>query len=114
MCAKPLLILLTAALAGAAQAAAEPERERIASVVVSFSDLEPARPSDAEVLLERIHEAAWRACGGDARRHSSYEVMPRFVREVFAECRADAVSRAVAEVASPALSAAHAKGLTVD
>jgi UrcA family protein len=112
MSARPLLILLTAALASTAQASAE--RERVLSVPVPLADLDLARERDAERLLERLQTAAWRACGGDPRRHPSYEVMPRYVREVFAECRDDAVAQAVAEVASPALSAVHARRSAVD
>ena len=112
MSARPFLILLTAALASTAQASAE--RERVASVAVPVADLDLARERDAELLLERLQTAAWRACGGDPRRHPSYQVMPSYVREVFAECRDDAVAQAVAELASPALSAVHARQPAVD
>jgi UrcA family protein len=112
MSPKPFLILIAVALTSNAQASVE--RERILSVSVSHADLDLTRAADAGVLLKRFEAAAWKACGGDPRRHPSYEVMPRYVREAFAECRADAVARAVDEVGSPVLSRAHAEHECVD
>lgn len=112
MSPKPFLFLIAVALTTNAQASVE--RERILSVAVSRADLDLTRPADAAVLLQRVETAARKACGGDPRRHPSYEVMPRYVRKAFAECRVDAVARAVDEVGSPMLSRAHAERQCVD
>jgi len=75
------------------------EKRFVGSVRVSYTDLDIARPEDAEVLIDRIKDAAYRACGGDPRRHMSYTLLPVRVEAAFKECREDAVARAVAAVA---------------
>ena len=106
MPARPLLILLTAAIASTAQAAAEPER--IASVTVPLNDLDLTTEAGVTAALARLDQAAYRACGGNPIFHRSYEIMPRETVKVYRECRDDAVARAVAEIAMPALSQARA------
>lgn len=64
----------------------------------------------ARDLLARMDAAARKACGGDARRHSSWKSTPDLARRAFETCRQEAVARAVAELGSPRLAAAHAAG----
>jgi len=103
---RPLLILLAAAVTSHAQAATE--RELIASVRVPLADLNLAAEHDGAQALGRLRDAAYLACGGDARRHPAYKEMPRHTVEVFRECREDALLRAVYEARAPALDRAHA------
>jgi UrcA family protein len=70
----------------------------IASVRVDYSDLDIRKENDARALLERLDRAAFKACGGDARWHPQYNLIPYRVNRVYRECRQEAVSRAVAEV----------------
>jgi UrcA family protein len=105
----PLWIAL-ASLASfpAAQADTRPEKKRlVASVPVTYADLDLNRPADARVLLQRIKQAAYRACGGDPRRHTSYTIIPRRVEMAFRECREDAVAHAITTIHTPALSQAN-------
>lgn len=74
---------------------------------VSYGDLDLSRETDAEILLERIKKAAYRACGGDPRRHPAYTLLSRRVEMAYRECREDAVARAVDSVDAPVLSLAR-------
>jgi UrcA family protein len=80
-----------------------PQPQPLASIRVAYSDLDLSREADARTLLERIGQAAYRACGGNPRRHPTYELMPRYTKAVFEECRNDAVTRAVTTISAPAL-----------
>jgi len=91
-----------------AQAEARPEKkELVTSVRVAYADLDLTRQLDAQLLLSRIQAAAFRACGGNPRRHPRYDVMPGRVEAVFKECREEAVARAIGEMHTPALSQAQ-------
>lgn len=80
-----------------------PQPQPLASVTVAYSDLDLSREADARTLLERIVQAAYRACGRNPRHHPAYEVMPQYTKAVFEECRNDAVTRAVTTIGAPAL-----------
>jgi len=82
---------------------ARAKRDVVAHVHVAFDDLNIENVADARVLLDRLKQAAYRACGGNPRLHSAYEVMPRHTLEVFRECREEALSAAVGEINSPTL-----------
>lgn len=98
----PVWLALTGvALHSAAQAESRLENKRlVGSVRVSYADLDMTRPEDAEVLVARIKDAAYRACGGDPRRHMSYTLLPVRVETAYKECREDAVARAMAAIQS--------------
>ena len=98
----PMWLALTGvAIHSSAQAEARQDsRKFVGSVRVSYADLDLAQPADAEVLLGRIKHAAYRACGGDPRRHMSYTLIPARVEAAYKECREDAVARAMATVES--------------
>lgn len=108
-CAVPACaVLFCIAINPAAQATSlSQERQFVGSVRVSYADLDLTRPSDVEILLERIKKAAYRACGGSPRLHPSYTVMPGRTVMVYKECREDAIARAIDDVDAPALSQAR-------
>lgn len=93
-----------------AQADMRPEKKKlVASVPVTYADLDLNQPADAQRLLGRIKDAAYRACGGDPRQHANYYLMmPGRVESAYRECREDAVARAVAMIPTPALVQAQA------
>jgi UrcA family protein len=99
--------LLCFAINPAAQATASAERELVRAVRVSYADLDLTRQADVQLLLGRIENAAYRACGGDPRQHPSYSVIPRRTEAAFKECREDAIARAVATIDAPVLSQAR-------
>lgn len=97
----------------AASAAAEEVKvagQRIHSVAVSYERSALTGEAAAHDLLDRLNDAAFKACGGDPRHHSFYRSTPDLVKAVFRECQNDAVARAVAEVGSPQLARLHAAG----
>ena len=83
------------------------EKVLVGTVRVAYSDLDLTRKTDVEVLLGRIEQAAYRACGGNPRRHPSYAVMPDRTEAVFKDCREDAITRAIVAVDAPVLSQAR-------
>lgn len=80
----------------------------IGNTVVQMRDLDLQKPADARTLLKRLDQAAYQACGGDPKFHSSYSMTPRRVVSAFAECRAEAVRRAVDQIGNSTLSRAYA------
>lgn len=90
-----------------AQAESRPVKKNfVGSESVVYTDLDLTRESDAEVLLGRIKEAAFRVCGGDPRNHVGYDLMPGRIELAFRECREEAVERAIASVDVPQVTAA--------
>jgi UrcA family protein len=88
----------------ASQAATHPPAKRLVGKArVSYADLDLNRPSDVQILLDRIEEAAYHACGGNPRRHPGYGLIPRRTEAVYAECQRDALARAVRKVNTPLL-----------
>jgi len=99
--------VLCFAINPAAQATPSAEKKLVRTVRVAYADLDLTRQSDVQLLLGRIENAAYRACGGDPRRHPSYGVIPRRTEAVFKECRKDAIARAVGTIDAPVLSQAR-------
>lgn len=93
------------AIQPAAQADSRAEKKLVGSERVVYTDLDLTRASDAQVLLGRIKDAAYRVCGGDPRGHVGYDLMPGRVESAFKECREEAVTRAVASIDMPQLTA---------
>ena len=79
------------------------KRTFVDSVRVSYSDLDLRTDAGARVMFSRLEKAAYDVCGGDPRWHPVYKIRPHHVKEVFRECREDALSRAVASVNERAL-----------
>lgn len=82
-------------------------KQLVGKVRVSFADLDLSRQEDARILLDRIEKAAYRACGGNPRRHPGYGLMPNRTEEVFEECRQEAIARAILDVDAPVLAQAR-------
>jgi UrcA family protein len=93
-----------AVLAAAAPAGAQTTEDPI-SVSVSYADLDIGHAAGAEVLLQRIKSAAVRACGGAPHKRALRQ------RAAFDDCRVTAISQAVAEVNSPALTELASSGV---
>lgn len=89
----PLAAGQSAALAG--------DGERIRNVGVTYSDLDLETEAGARELLRRLDAAAYKACGGDPERHSSYDRMPEVTRKVFETCREKAIDTAVGRLDAP-------------
>jgi UrcA family protein len=100
-------LLLCFAINPAAQATASAEKKLVRAVHVAYADLDLTREADVQLLLGRIENAAYRACGGDPRQHPSHSVIPRRTEAVFKECREEAIARAVGTINAPALSQAR-------
>ena len=79
-------------------------RIEIGSVVVRYGDLDLGNEADANVLLDRLQDASFQACGGDSRSLSNYTPQWNWLARELLECRKDAVSRAVDTVNAPLLS----------
>jgi UrcA family protein len=103
----PVAIALACfAIQPAAQAESRPPMKNlVASESVVYTDLDLDQAEDADILLGRIKEAAFRVCGGDPRGHVGYDLMPSRVERAFRECREEAVERAIAAVDMPQLTA---------
>jgi UrcA family protein len=102
--------LLCLAIIPAAQATLPAKDKKLVGTVrVAYADLDLTRRADVQTLIGRIENAAYRACGGDPRRHSSYAMTPSHTAAVFKECREDAIARAIGAIDAPALSQAHAR-----
>ena len=106
------LFLLFSITACATHSQPRPEKvERVASVSVPLGDLDLRNQPDRTQMLERLRRAAFAACGGSARFHQSYELMPRRTTEVFRQCRRDAMAQAVNAIGSPELTRAFYSSL---
>lgn len=98
------LSVALALVVGSTAVQAERPSVRVASIAVSYRDLDLRKESDARILLARLERAAIPACGGNPQWHFAYQSMPKRTRAVFTECRHQAVARAVATIDAPLLS----------
>jgi len=87
----------------------EPKLQVIGKVHVELKDLDLQNPADARTLLDRLKQAAYRACGGDAKLHNSYRTRPEQTLKVYEECRVNAVKRAIDQIGAPLLAQAYAE-----
>ena len=108
---KPAILAAAIALTllGPAAWSQEPERntQAIGKVHVELKDLDLTKRADARTLLERLKQAAYRACGGDPRFHNSYRTRPEQTVKVYEECRENAVKRAIDQIGAPLLAQAY-------
>lgn len=101
--------LCSIAINSVAQADVQSEKKEVVGRVrVVYADLDLNHQADVRVLLDRIEKAAYRACGGDPRRHWTYDITPQRTKAVFTECREAAITRAISDIDAPALARAHA------
>jgi UrcA family protein len=95
-------------------AASEVKYDVIGKVAVKLKDLNLQTPADAQVLLERLDQAAYQACGGNPKFHSTYATTPERTLAVFRECREAAVRRAVDQIDNSTLTRSYADSLKSD
>jgi UrcA family protein len=79
----------------------------VGKVRVELKDLDLSNPADARTLLDRLKQAAYRACGGDPKLHNSYRSRPQQTVKAYEECRENAVKRAIDQIGAPALARAR-------
>ena len=80
------------------------ERVEVGRVTVSYGDIDLGNVADVRLMLGRLEQAAYRACGGDPRWNPSYSLLWDTLNAEYRRCRSDAVSRAVTTVDAPLLS----------
>jgi UrcA family protein len=88
-----LLAALTSARAGTSS---EPIKITGRSAVY-YGDLDLNAAQDAKIMLERIEQAAKKACGG----HTTFSPVTGRPDNTFAECRNEAVERTVKQLDAP-------------
>jgi len=81
----------------------ESKLQVIGKVHVGLNDLDLTRESDVRALLDRLKQAAYRACGGDPKKHNNYRTRPEQTVRAYEECRENAVKRAVDQIGAPLL-----------
>ena len=90
--------VMLAALSFGAHADASREPKKITGhSVVHYGDLDLNLPQDAKLMLQRIEQAAKKACGG----HPSFSSYTGRLDGTFDECRNEAVSRTVRQLGAP-------------
>jgi UrcA family protein len=92
-----LIVLAGAAMAGTAQAGAEPKYD---SAVVSFGDLNLDSPQGTKALYSRLRNGAEDAC-------SSFEGRDLFFKRLWQSCFDQAVTAAVVQIDRPGLTTLH-------
>ena len=99
-----VMLMLTAVNMGAyADGATDHSVRR--QMVIHFGDLNLTNPQDAQVLLERIEQAAKTACGG----HPTFSSYTGHLDATFDECRGTAIRKAVEQVSSPTLTRVYSE-----
>lgn len=96
-------------LLGTARAGDSPDRtigkiDSVGKIHVAYSDLNLNHPGDLQILLDRLRQAAYVACGGNPRSHRSYPSQRQEVLTVYEACRREAVGRAVSALGFAPLS----------
>jgi UrcA family protein len=88
--------------------------EAIGKVHVTYADLNLNDPADLRLLLDRVTQAAYEACGGDPKTHRSYRSQRREVIKAYEECRMEAVKNAITEFGSVPLLRVYRERLAAD
>ena len=65
--------------------------------VVYYGDLNLNAEQDAKIMLQRIEEAAKKACGG----HPTFSSYTGRLDNTFGECRSEAIARTVKQLGAP-------------
>ena len=84
------------------EAAANTGQDELESVAVSYAGLDLSKPDDAEVLYDRLQQAAAEVCG--FHRTTGLSVL---IETNMQACYADALSRAVTQIDAPLLKEQH-------
>jgi hypothetical protein len=95
-------LLTTVILAALAMSAAVAEPPAIrGQALVRYADLDLSRPADARTFLERLADAAQKACGGRAQIALAGPAAEPLARKVFQACQKEALAQAVTGVRAP-------------
>jgi UrcA family protein len=89
-------VMLALSFGAHADTSGQPEKITGRSAVY-YGDLNLTLPHDAKILLQRIEQAAKKACGGH-RTFSSYTVR---LDATFDECCGEAIARTVKQLGAP-------------
>ncbi len=84
---------------------------RVASVSVSYADLDLSSTAGAQALYARLADAAEQVCGGEPRAESLREIAV-FEQKAFKSCYEQALAGAVSKVDSARLQALHQEQAT--
>jgi UrcA family protein len=90
--------MMLAALSFGARADTSGRPEKITGLsVVYYGDLDVNAEPDAKILLQRITQAANKACGG----HPTFSSYTGRLDDTFNECRIEAIARTVKQLGAP-------------
>ena len=90
-------VLMLAALSSGAQADPLSQAAKITGrSAVYYGDLNLDAEQDAKIMLERIEDAAKKACGG----HPTFSSLTGRLDDTYLECRKEAVARTVKQLGS--------------
>jgi UrcA family protein len=64
---------------------------------VYYGDLDLNSEQDAKIMLQRIEQAATKACGG----HPTFSSLTGRLDDTFGECRSEAIARTVKQLGAP-------------
>ena len=80
------------------------------SSVVYYGDLDLTVPQDAQVMMQRIEQAAKKACGG----HRTFSSYTGRLDDTFDECRREAIARTVKQLGAPIVTRIYFEARTRD
>jgi UrcA family protein len=89
-------VILAALSFGAADTSSQPAQITGRSAVY-YGDLNLNAEQDAKIMLERIEQAAKKACGG----HPTFSSYTGRLDYTFGECRSEAIARTVKQLSAP-------------
>ncbi|MEA3142073.1 MAG: hypothetical protein QOK23_4242 [Gammaproteobacteria bacterium] len=98
--------ILTALSFGAAHADTSSQPEKITGrSAVYYGDLNLTLPQDAKIMLDRIEQAAKKACGD----HATFGPFTGSFNRTFEECRRETVQRTVQQLGAPVVTRAYSE-----
>jgi UrcA family protein len=97
-------VMLALSFCADADTSSQPEKITGRSAVY-YGDLNLTLPQDAKILLQRIEQAAKKACGG----HRTFSSYTGRLDDTFDECRREAVARTVKQLGAPIVTRAYSE-----
>jgi UrcA family protein len=99
-------VLMLAAISFRAHAETSSQPAKITGrSAVYYGDLNLNAEEDAKIMLERIEQAAKKACGG----HPTFSSYTGRLDDTFGECRSDAVARTVRQLGAVVVTRLYSK-----
>lgn len=93
---------------------AQPASAEDAQRRVSYSDLDLNTPRGAQIMLDRLEDAARWVCGGNPRFNPGYRTSPAAVVGQFEACYESALSTALGDLDAPEVTRAYAQAGAID